>query len=306
MSVYERLAKRANAFRQLTGLSVAEFQTLYEEVGGKIATYHREKLHQRERQRQVGGGGQYHNDVRDRLLMSLMWLKLYPTYEVLGFLFDLHKSNIARNLHPILHVLQTELGYEIPTDFKRGRKVTLPEFIRDFPDVVGIVDATEQAVERPQDPVAQKAHYSGKKKRHTLKTQIIVGATGEILGLSETVPGSVHDKTLYDQSGAGQRLEPDESCMADNGFQGIQHQHRARLPFKKPRGGDLTPEQKAYNRQLSHHRVVVENTLAQLKTFHLLADRYRHPKALYNDCFRLVAVFINRRLQVKPLRSAMA
>jgi hypothetical protein len=302
MTIYDKLRRRPAAFRNLTGLSVEEFEALYDELADKIDSYDESRLNHRARKRAVGAGGQYQHDARNRLLMAMIWLRIYPTYEVLGFLFDLHKSNIGRNLEAILAVLRDALGDEIQWPDKRQRKRKMEAFMHDFPDVVAIVDATEQATQRPQDQDRQKAHYSGKKKRHTLKTQVVVGPDGELMDVSQTVPGSQHDKKLYDESGVGDELEAGEAMMGDSGYQGIQHTHPAALPFKKPKGGELTPEQKEHNRRLSRIRVVAENTLAQIKTFRVMAEVYRHVRDGYNDRFRIVAALVNRRIRRRPLR----
>ena len=305
MTVYDKLSRRPQAFRSLTGLSPEAFDALYEEVVDKINRYDESRLNQRQRERAIGAGGQYQQDARNRLLMALIWLRSYPTYEVLGFVFDLHKSNIGRNLEHVLAVLREALGDQIQWPDKTQRKRNMADFLRDFPDVVGIVDATEQPTQRPKDQDAQKAHYSGKKKRHTLKTQIVAGPDGEVMDVSQTVPGSHHDKKLYDESGVGDKLDEGEAMMGDSGYQGIQQEHPAVLPYKKPKGGKLTTQQKEHNRRLSRIRVVAENTLAQIKTFRVMAEVYRHAREGYNDIFRIVAVLVNRRIQRRPLRRAV-
>ena len=217
-------------------------------------------------------------------------------------MFDLHKSNIGRNLGAILALLRDALGDEIHWPDKSQRQRKMNAFMQDFPEVVAIVDATEQPIQRPQDQETQKAHYSGKKKRHTLKTQVVVGPDGELMHVSETVPGSQHDKNLYDESGVGDNLEEGEAMMGDSGYQDIQHAHPAALPFKKPKGKELTQEQKEHNRCLSRIRVVAENTLAQIKTFRVMAHVYRHRRDGYNVRFRIVAALVNRRIRRRPLR----
>jgi hypothetical protein len=304
MTIYAKLSRRPNAFRSLTGMGVKEFDALYEELVDKIDSYDEKRLNQGDRERAIGGGSQYKHDVRNRLLMAMIWLRIYPTYDVLGFLFDLDKSNIGRNLHSILEVLHETLGDQIQWPDKSQRKRKMDEFMQEFPQVVAIVDATEQPIQRPKDDEVQKAHYSGKKKDHTLKTQVVVGPDGELMDVSESVPGSKHDKKLYDESGVGDRLDEDEAMMGDSGFQGIQHDHQAVLPFKKPKGGKLTEEQKQHNHRLSRLRVVVENTLAHMKIFRVLAHVYRHAREGYNAIFRIVAVLVNRRIQRHPLRRA--
>lgn len=300
--IYDKLSRRPQAFRSLTGLGIEEFDTLYEEVADKIDTYDESRLNQRQRERGIGAGGQYKHDACNRLLMAMIWLRIYPTYDVLGFLFDLDKSNIGRNLQVILSVLQQELGDEIQWPDKNQRKRKLDKFMQDFPDVVAIVDATEQPTQRPKDNETQKRYYSGKKKRHTLKTQIVVAPDGELMAVSQTVPGSQHDKSLYDESGVSGKLDDDEAMMGDSGFQGIQQGHRAVLPHKKPKGGELTQEQKSYNRRISQVRVVVENTIAQIKIFRVTAEIYRHARKDHNDIFQIVTALVNRRIRRHPLR----
>jgi DDE superfamily endonuclease len=302
MTIYDKLRRRPMAFRSLTGLRVDEFDALANELVDKIDSYDESRLNHRDRERRIGAGGQYQHDARNRLLMAMIWLRIYPTYEVLGFVFDLHKSNIGRNLEVVLAVLREGLGNEIQWPDKTQRQRKMDDFMRDFPEVVAIVDATEQPILRPQDDETQKKHYSGKKRRHTLKTQVVVAPDGELMHVSPTVPGAQHDKKLYDESGVGGYLDEDEAMMGDSGFQGIQHQHPAILPHKKPKAGELTDDQKKYNRRVSRVRVVVENTIAQIKTFRVMAEIYRHDREGYHDLFQIVAVLVNRRIRRRPLR----
>ncbi len=302
MTVYEKLRRRPAVFRNLTGLSMGEFEVLYHQMVDAIDRHDETRLERRDRQRAVGAGRRYEHDARNRLLMALIWLRIYPTYEVLGFIFDLDKSNICRNLKGVLVVLREQLGDEIEWPDKARRKQKMDQFMQEFPDVAAIVDATEQPTQRPQDPVEQKSYYSGKKKRHTLKTQVVVGPDGEIMDHSETVPGAKHDKTLYDDSQVGEHLDDDEAMMGDKGYQGIQNDQLAVLPDKKPKRGELTDDQKARNRRISHYRIVVENTICQLKTFRVLAHVYRHAREAHRDVFAIVAALVNRRIRRRPLR----
>jgi len=303
MTVYEKLRRRPATFRSLAGMTVKEFEQLYEQVVGDIASYEEKRLSRPDRKRAIGGGASHSLDERNRLLLALIWLRVYPTYEVLGVIFNLHKSNVSRNLKPILDILSRHQELDWPDQAER-RKKDLNEFMRDFPEVTVIVDATEQPTYRPQDKAAQKRYYSGKKKRHTLKTQVLVLPDGRLAGFSDTVPGSQHDKSLFDASGVTNQLDEDEAIMGDSGYQGIQHAHQAVLPDKKPKGGELTADQKARNHQIAQARIVVENTIAQLKTFRVLADRYRHPRPSHHQVFGIVAGLVTQRIERRPLRAS--
>ncbi len=215
--------------------------------------------------------------------MALIWLRVYPTYAVLGFICELDKSHVGRNLKPVLAVLRDHVGNEIAWPDKRQRQRKMAQFLQDFPEVAALVDATEQPTQRPQAPDIQHPYSSGQKKRHTLKSQIGVGPEGAIMAIRQTAPGSRHDTKHDEASGLDQRRAEDEALMGDSGFQGIQHTQRAILPDQKPKGGELRAEHKARPKAISHCRIVVEKTLAQLKTFRVVYQVYRHARDAYHD-----------------------
>jgi hypothetical protein len=64
-------------------------------------------------------------------------------------------------------------------------------------------------------------------------------------------------------------------------------------PTKKPRGRELTPEQKERNRQIGKVRILVEHVLAHLKNWRILAERFRCALALYTSIFRTIAGLVN-------------
>ena len=62
--------------------------------------------------------------------------------------------------------------------------------------------------------------------------------------------------------------------MVDSGFQGLQKQYvNIRLPHKKPKGGELTAEEKQENRELAKQKVVGENTFAGVKRYGAVSDK---------------------------------
>ena len=278
-------------------MTVPEFDTLYKETGPKIGECLLESLNERDRQRSVGAGGTYKNDTKNRLLMTIIWLRIYATYEVLGFLFDLNKSNVQRNMKPILDVLEKEMNKEIAwPDEEKRQKMRLSQFMKEFSDVVAIVDATEQSTQRPKDNDRQKKYYSGKKKRHTLKKQIIVTPDGETIHVSKTEPGSKSDKKIFDECDCGDMDEGD-AFMGDKGYQGMQHDHYVILPDKKAKGKELSLEQKARNKRISKMRIVVEHTFGKIKNYQALSQKYRHPRDSHDAVFGVVTGLVNRQIR---------
>jgi len=69
-----------------------------------------------------------------------------------------------------------------------------------FPGFEAFIDATEQEIPRPKNKKKQKTHYSGKKKKHTVRTQLSVSFKGLIVHKSCHVAGSTYDYRFYKHS----------------------------------------------------------------------------------------------------------
>lgn len=123
--------------------------------------------------------------------MALVWLRIYPTCELLGFFFGLHKRNARRNASAVLAVLDTFDDFPFDRPGRERDKVgTLKQVMTAFPAVRLVIDRKEQRVQRPQAGYeAQKPYYSGKKKTHTFKCQVAVRPDGLIESVRVSVPG---------------------------------------------------------------------------------------------------------------------
>lgn len=316
MLSYDALCRHPDAFPGLTGLTRAEFDGLAVEfVAAERNARGSATAARRDRQplrNAPGAGHPYHNDPRSRLLMALVWLRTYPTYEVLGLLFGLHKRNAQLNVRAALEILD---GLDTFPFDRPGRDRTklrsAAEVMAAFPQVAVIIDAKEQRINRPEGYEAQKPYYSGKKKAHTLKTQVVVDPCGRIETIGDSVPGGAnHDLTLLRASGVLERLAEGEGAMVDKGYVGVRTSHPEVpivIPFKASRGHPLTEEQKASNRVVARSRIVVEHTMAQLNRFTVLRQVFRgRRRERHGEVTRVVAKLVNRRLRVKPLKTYAA
>lgn len=319
MITYEKLCKKPQVAKSLIGMSLVELDSFYAE----FEKAHEERLQasqktrrgQKKRRRGVGAGRKHKYDLRDRLLMTLFWLKAYTTYELLGFFYDLDKTNIEDNLILILETLEGMTAFEFERPATERKKLhSATEVMDAFPDVRLIIDGKEQRVERPKNKKdkdgnvqdRQKPYYSGKKKTHTIKNQVAVAPHGRIDDVSGSVPGgATHDVMLLRQTDLLSKLDTDEAAMMDKGYDGIATDYpdkKLYLPYKARRNHPLTEEQKAYNRFLAKYRIVVEHTMAQLNKFQILAQRFRHQPDKHSRIFRIVASLVNRRIQLHPLK----
>jgi len=314
MLSYDDLCRHAAAFPSLAGMTRSEFDLLLERFAhaeDQVRAASRTTSEGQPRRRAPGAGRPHDLSRADRLLMALLWLRVYPTYEVLGFFFDLHKRNAQLNVRSALAVLETldDFPFDRPGR-ERPKCRSVAAVMAAFPQVRLIIDAKEQRTNKPQGEAEQKPYYSGKKKCHTLKTQVAIDPCGRIESISGSVPGSTHDLTLLVNDGLLGRLAEGEGSMADKGYVGVEKHHSGVpvvLPFKKPRGRELTDERKAFNRTVSSHRIVVEHTMAQLNRFTVLRQVFRGKhRERHSQVTRVVAVLVNRRIEVRPLKTYAA
>jgi len=322
MITFERVAARPSAFTSLSGLTLDGFEALYQDFAAFYTTDRQQSLTRRglPRRRAAGAGAKFSQDGRTRLLMALVWLRTYPTYEVLAFLFSLNKANAQRGVMDVLATLESHTVFVCERPAKERQKLRSVQAVMDaFPDVRLVIDAKEQRVQRPggedgEGNSRQRPFYSGKKKAHTLKTQVAVAPDGSFQSVGKSVPGSVHDLTLLRLSALMHRLPRAEGVMLDKGYDGLQRldpkepdkngpPHPYHLPHKARRGHPLTDEQKAFNAHLSSYRIVVEHSLAQMNQFQALAQVFRHDHDRHSGLTRIVAGLVNRRLEKKPLKS---
>jgi hypothetical protein len=310
MVTYAALCLSPKIFPALTGMTREEFDRVAIELAAAFdrsrATSTRTKRGQ-PRQRAAGGGPRATLDLRTRLLMTLLWLRVYPTYEVLGRLFGLEKSNARENVQATLAVLESLADFPFERPAADRAKLGSKEAVFDaFPQVKIIIDGKEQPFQRPQGWAEQKPFYSGKKKRRTVKNQVLCTPEGRIGGVSETVPGSTHDPTMMRGDGVLDRLAEGEGAMADKAYTGAGGDRPGVplvVPTKATRGHPLTEEQKAANREISGCRVVIEHVMAQLNRFQVLKQVFRSVFGRHTRVIRVVAALVDRRVAAVPLKT---
>ena len=150
---------------------------------------------------------------------------------------------------------------------------------------------------RSNAPKRQRRHYSGKKKRHTQKAQVIANLkTAEILATDFSL-GSKHDFQLFKDSRSV--IPAQTRALADAGYQGLANLHlNSQTPVKKTKRHPLSPDQKARNRALSRQRILIESILRKLKIFRILSDRYRNRRKRFGLRFNLIAAIYNLELKL--------
>ena len=155
-----------------------------------------------------------------------------------------------------------------------------------------LVDVTECSIQRPKNYEIQRDYYSGEKKKHTIKIQIIMDEiTKKIVGIAFE-KGSVHDFKLFKNS--TENLDKMIAFLADNGYLGIQEIFiKSLTPKKKSKYNPLSDEDKEFNKLISNIRIAVEHVNCQLKIFRILAERYRKRIETFYLRATLICCFYN-------------
>lgn len=204
-------------FGHLTGLTVAAFGARAAEVTPAVEAAHRARLDRPDRQRAIGGGDAFDLSTADQLLLTVVWLRQYPTNEVLGSLFGVSDSTASRARTRCLPVPE-QAGRDtmrMPAPGARRRK-RLPALLADTPGLAVVIDSFEQRTQRPRR--RQRAYYSGKETAHPLKTQVTVDEeTGRVADVSDSVPGRWADLQLLKRSRVLKRLPAGVGALGDLG-----------------------------------------------------------------------------------------
>jgi hypothetical protein len=296
---YARLSKRPLLFKSFTGLVVSEFDTISREIESKYDEHEGIRLSRRKRKRGIGAGRPFKLKVKERFLMFLVYYRLYITYTLSEFLFDLNQSNVCRDIS----ILEPLVKRCIPLPKKlykrtKRRLRTMDEVEEYFPGFKAFIDATEQEIPRPKNKRRRKSYYSGKKKKHTVKTQYMVNSEGLILHKTEYKKGRKHDYDVYKSNHPITPLQVEN--VLDLGYMGVQNDYptgKYKLPFKKKRGGpELSRKEKCHNRNHSKMRTVIEHTVSRIKKFGIMGTKFRNKLGRYDHASDIVSGLVNFRI----------
>jgi hypothetical protein len=262
--------------RALFGLEHAALgQLLASTLPELLARRTQEQQNKPKRKRAVGAGRTRKLRPYQEVLLTLVYLRHNVSHAVCGQMFCVSADISERTFIEVVQVLRDVCpAHRYDAEKKWTKKE--PSWHPDTIDLL-LVDSFETPVSRPSLPAVQRKFYSGKKKRHTIKTQILTDARGEIIAIETGHPGPQSDKTLYEGSQAAKQY-PRAARRADLGYQGVPEML---LPHKRKRGRagekgpELTSEQEDENRYAARERVPVEHGVRRCKCWRILRDEYR-------------------------------
>jgi predicted DNA-binding protein YlxM (UPF0122 family) len=178
------------------------------------------------------------------LIFVLAYLKTNLTFDALAMMFSIKRSTFYDHVRRGLQVLEMALDDVGATPLEDiDSQLTLLAILRGKKHI--FLDATERPIRRPKRK--QRQFYSGKKKRHTVKYQILSDEDKKIIALSETVAGSAHDFQIFKRSRLKNNIPKRITTHVDLGYQGIHVECPTNvfsIPEKKPKNAELTSAQK--------------------------------------------------------------
>ena len=203
-----------------------------------------------------------------KFLMTLIYLRQNVNHTVVGEMFGVSADTSENVFAEVIPILQREFPsqkWEAEKKWRKGEATWSPEKV----DYL-LVDSFETPIKRSSSNEKQRKKYSGKKKMHTLKSQLITDQDGEIIQIDAGFDGPKSDIEIYRDT----RLKKEwlnKPKLGDKAYLG----EDIATPQKKPKGGALTEAEKEQNRQLSAKRIRVEHGVRKVKTFKILRQNYR-------------------------------
>jgi len=296
---YARLSKKSKQFHALTGNTLEEFDALLPAFRNAFLIHMQTHTLEGTR-RQKRSYVVYCNcplpTIEDKLLFILMYLRKASTQDLFGEVFGMPQpvaNKWIHVLHPCLQKALAVLG-AIPARTAEELNLQIAE------QQIYFQDGTERAIPHPKDQEMQRFYYSGKKKCHTIKNVVLINAQCQIVLLTITCEGKKHDKKVSDE--VGFEL-PAGSCLyQDTGFQGFALEDVIIVqPKKKPKGKELTQEDKDNNCQISSVRVRVEHAIGGIKRYRIVKDKIRNWKDDFRDQVMSTCCGLhNFRLKFRP------
>lgn len=282
MYKYDQVQNDSSLLRAMTSVDRLEFEKLLEPFQRAWESRSRDKFLDQGRQRRPGGGRKpVLRTTDDKLLFILFYFKTYPLQEVIAFSFGMSQGQACYWIHTLSPVLKQSLNFleQLP----ERRPTQLADHLAKSGETKFGIDGTDRKIQRPKKPGVQERYYSGRKKTHIIKNNLIATLNSrKVKYLSKTYAGKIHDKKICDKERP--KFPKRSTLYQDTGFQGYRPRGVTTLqPKKKPRGGELSAEDKERNRSISKVRVFVEHVISGVKRCHIVKDVLRNTKDFFGD-----------------------
>lgn len=305
-------ARAACSHLALTGLSRARLGELIEEVAPKWTARCESALRERRggaRRRAAGAGPAHQLVFVDRVLVTLVVLRLALPHAALAVLYGVDRSTVSRAVREVRPLLAAR-GFAVPD--RPGVRLRTLEDLFAYADAEGVrlrMDGTEVQVRRPlAGHGGRRAFVSGKRRQNTIKTTTFCDEQGRTLFSGVLRPGRIHDQTAVRSEGLAEqlRLRPGVEADVDEGYRGLANEFpdQVSAPPRKPKEDAPQGDHLAWRehrRRQSSRRICVEHAQAELKQWRPL-QRYTGRQDAYAETHLAIAGLVSDRAAARATR----
>lgn len=314
ISTFDYIQKYPSRAKQVLGISYDQFIDLV-----KCAKQcHEEEQFKREESKvrihRRGGGRKELLSIPEQVCLCLFYLRQIPTFEVLGIMFGVSKTKANDTFHYWRQILRQILPSSLleQVENPKGDLMIVQEILTNFKL---LIDSLEQPIYRPSDNEEQKKFFSGKKKEHTVKNQIVSLPKGKDIidvnasaplsvnpersrGVKVGFPGPTADIKLFREQ--QRKFDEQQEFEGDKAYQGGIN---ITTPHKRKRKQKLNEQQKEENKILSSKRIFVEHLIRVVKIFQIASQRFRLSADVYNEIILVVCGLVRLRIGTLVLRT---
>ena len=277
--------------KDILGIEYEQWLSLVE-----VAKIEEEKIRLAREQEKVrinkkGGGRPKKLKREEEVCLCVFYLRHLPTFELLGMHFDVSKTEANDTFNYWIKIIRKILPSSLMEQARKDKKEL--EMVKEMlTEYELIVDSWEQPRERPGDNEAQKEYYSGKKKQHTFKGQVITLPLGEdLVDVEVGKQGKTSDVNIFREQ--QKKFNVNQKFTGDKGYQGGVN---IKTPQKKPRGKELTDLQKEANKEISSERIYVEHVIRLIKIFRAAKERFRMKTNKYEEVILTICGLVRLRI----------
>lgn len=257
-----------NDYRTIFGVEKRTFDKMLEIITKQFKIDH------------INGGRTDGATAQERLEITLKYCRQYLSQRYLAKEYKIAKSCISPIIKWTIKVLVNDNNFSLPNRVQN---------IYDSSENRAI-DVTETKIDRPVKH--QEEYYSGKKKMHSIKTQVEIGLSTLFIYSISFAKGHIHDFLLFKESRHDYNNNVTE--FVDKGYIGIEKIHsNSIIPIKASKKHSLTYNEKWYNSEVSKNRIVIEHVNAFIKKFKIFSTRFRNRRKNFKLYMSLICGIYN-------------
>lgn len=289
--VFDYIQKYPHRTKQILGISYEQLQSLLN-CASKRHQEMKIKLQSRKIRINAAGGGRREKlSTQEQVCLCLFYLRQMPTFQVLGMMFGVSKTEANDTFHDWIPILRDILPSSLLEQVSNNESdfLFVQEVLTNFRL---LVDSLEQPIYRHSDQKKQQKYFSGKKRQHTLKSLMIGMPEGkDIVEVEVGVPGPTADINLFRNS--QKNFDKSQPFGGDKAFQGGEN---IITPHKRKPKRELSQQQKDENKALSSNRIFIEHLIRLLKIFRIASQRFRLNLETYEQIILTVCGLVRLRI----------